>query len=421
MEWKDVDNDGVIRIGCLGDSITEGGKNNNWPLFLQEYLNFLSTVDGNTYEVKNFGKAGAAVRHYLENCDGNGDGVINEGGEYFLYDSPAYTSSLKYNPDIMIVQFGANDGLPGNAAILDEYFKADYTDYLIKPYLEKGAKVILATPTFASNGLVDPFVNGEISEIIRGIAKELNLDLIEMNKATQFRRESFPDGIHGNASGYSIIAQKYYNEIFGGKLITVKFKTKAGALITFGQHMAVADENGECFVTVIDENAPRSFDVKVFCADFKTVTETVTINGDTTLTYDLIPGSYNIARGVKVISDCHLGDNVAQNAVDGDKDTRWESEYHDNTWIMADLGEAKKINGVNIVWEGAYSAHYTVEASLDGENFTQIADVNIDKAGLEATVFPETRARFVKINCLVRFGVWGSSIIDLQILSDYRD
>lgn len=421
MEWKDIDNDGVIRIGCLGDSITQGGATSNWPLFLQEYLDYLSSIDGKTYEVKNFGKAGAAVRHYLENLDANGDGVINEGGEYFLYDSTQYTESRAYNPDIMIVQFGANDGLPGNAALLDSYFKNDYINYLVQPYLDKGATVILATPTFANNGVVDEYVNGKISEIIKEIAKEKGLYCIDMNKITEPRKESFPDGIHGNDSGYSLIAQTYYNIIFGGKLTNIKFKTESGASIEMGTHMATADENGEANISIINRGIEEQFNVKIALADYKTLTEAVSINGDTTLTYELQPGAYNIASGAIVTADGYYGENKPEYVVDGNLDTRWESEYRNNTWIMADLNEVKKINGINIIWEGAYSSHYTIDISTDGESFTQIADVNISKEGLEATLFDEIEARYVRINCLVKFQAWGSSIKELQILSDYKE
>ena len=416
MEWSDVDGDGVIRVACIGDSITQGGETSNWPLFLGQYLEYLSTVDGNTYEVMNFGKAGAAVRHYLEDVDG--DGVANE---YFLYDDPKYLNSLSYNADIVIVQFGANDGLPGNAAALDDYFKSDYTTYLVQPYLDKGATVVLATPPYAKNGVVDEYVNGKISQIVRDIGKEKNLYVVDMNKTTESRMESFPDGIHGNDSGYHLIAQTYYNEIFGGKLNHVTVKTEPGASIQFGVHMTTADSEGNACFAVVDKGVPEELAGKITCKDFKPWEGTVSISEDVTLTYELTPGAYNVSSGATVTADGYFGENKPEFVVDGLPGTRWESEYRNNTWIMVDLGKSRRINGVNIVWEGAYSAHYTIEVSSDGQNFTQVADVNISKEGLETTMFDEIDARYVRINCLVRYGMWGSSIWELEVLSDIKD
>lgn len=415
MEWSDVDGDGVIRIGCLGDSITQGTETSNWPLFLQQYLDHLSETDGRTYEVKNFGKAGAAVRHYLE--DLNNDGVADE---YFLYDDEKYLSSLEYNPDIMIVQFGSNDGLGGNAAELDNYFKSDYTTYLVQPYLDKGATVVLATPPYANNGIVDEPVNGKISDMVREIGAEKGCPVIDINKITQPRTESFPDGIHGNDSGYSLIAQTYYHEIFGGKLNTVTIQTQPGASVQFGMHMATADDSGVATFSLADMGAPEALAGKISCKDFKPREETITVEGDAAFDFPLTPGAYNVSAGATATADGYYGENRPEFAVDGSLDTRWESEYRNNTWLMVDLGEPHRINGVNIVWEGAYSAHYTIEVSADGENFTQVADVNISKEGLETTMFDEVDARYVRVNCLVKFSMWGSSIKEIEVLSDIR-
>lgn len=415
MEWSDVDGDGVIRVACIGDSVTEGGADNNWPLFLGQYLEYLSTVDGNTYEVMNFGKAGAAVRHYLEDVDK--DGVANE---YFLYDDPKYLNSLSYNADIVIVQFGANDGLPGNAEDLDEYFKNDYITYLVQPYLDKGATVIAAAP-YAVNSVIGDVVITKIRQLIIEIAQEKALQFVDLTEVLGARQESLPDGVHGNESGYHLIAQTYYNKIFGGKLNHVTVKTEPGASIQFGVHMTTADSEGNAYFSVVDKGVPEELAGKITCKDFKPLEDTITVSGDATFTYELTPGAYNVSLGATVTADGYFGENKPEFAVDGLPGTRWESEYRNNTWIMVDLGRSRRINGVNIVWEAAYSAHYTIEVSSDGQNFTQVADVNISKEGLETTMFDEIDARYVRINCLVRYGMWGSSIWELEVLSDIKD
>ena len=69
---KDIDGDGVIRVACVGDSITAGTSEYNYPKYLAEYLKALGSKTGVRYEVKNHGKGAASVRHVREKVDVNG-------------------------------------------------------------------------------------------------------------------------------------------------------------------------------------------------------------------------------------------------------------------------------------------------------------------------------------------------------------
>lgn len=421
----DVDGDGVIRVACVGDSITAGMPDSNYPAFLQEYLNVLGKQDGNTYEVCNHGKGGAAVRHYLENIGTvSWENVTDEDGDgkaYFYYDDVRYTSSLTYTPDVVLVQFGTNDGAGGNLPIVDSYFKTDYYEYLIKPYQDKGSYVVLATPPHASNGIHDEGVNGRIRQLVREIAAERNLPLIDVNKLTEGRDESFPDGLHGNDSGYSLLAQLYFNKVFGGERVCVGVHSNPGAMICFDLHNAVADEKGDCFVTLPAYQQGREVAIKAVCDGFRTVEKKEVARANEIYECVLTQRQYNLAVGCTATADSFIGDNCPALAVDGDKKSRWESEYRDGCWLMVDLGESKTFSAVNVFWEGAYANHYTIDVSKDGEAFTTVADVTIGRGGLESTLLCETKARFVRINCLTR-GTWfGNSIHELQILTEKAD
>lgn len=408
LEWTDADGDGVIRVACVGDSITAGNENSNYPAFLAEYLEYLGTVDGNKYEVKNFGKGGAAVRN-----------VPEADGTYFWYGSEEYLSSLEYNADIVIVQMGTNDGTGGNLDAADSYFKTDYTD-MIKPYMDSGATVILATPPCAYNSTHPAGVNGKISDLVRELAGELDLQLIDMNVLTAGHSESFPDGLHGNDSGYSLIAQIYYQRIFGGRLLTATIKTQPGATVELDIHMAVADRNGTAKITLVDYTASRSYPIKIVCTDYKIISDSITINADTTYTYEMTPGDYNVTGSATATAESVTGTNTADLAVDGDDSTRWESAYKDNTWLLVDLGEVKKITGVYILWEGAYASEYNIEVSADGSSYTKVAEVTNQREGLVGTSFDETDARYIRVNCVKRGTKFGSSIKEIQVLSDNR-
>lgn len=438
MDWKDVDGDGVIRVACIGDSITQGTPESNWPDFLQSELNILAHEDGNVYEVRNHGKAGAAVRHYLENypeLDTDGDGMA-----YFYYDDEKYTSALTYTPDVVIVQFGSNDGLGGNAEQLETYFKNDYYTYLVKPFLDKGSFVAVATPPHAANGFVDEPVNGRISEMVREMARDYNLGLVDINKITDNHAESFPDGIHGNASGYSLISLTYYNQIFGGKVRTLTLDagdahgatiTVDGLSITSGGEkrdislLTHSGDDGKCLpILMLDDGIENTLSLKATCENFKNYTETFSVNGSSERKITLTPGQFNVTgTNATATADSATMDskgylNEAQMAVDGNPDTRWESGYHNNAWLLVDLGSVKNINGVNIKWEGAYSSNYSILVSTDGENFTNVADVNLNHEGEEITTFDPVDVRYVKIDCKTRATFFGHSIWELKVLSD---
>ncbi len=419
---KDVDGDGVIRVACVGDSITAGTPKSNYPDFLQMYLNSLGEKDGNRYEVQNHGKGGAAVRHYIEPvgtvawenvADTDGDGMA-----YFYYDDLRYTSSLTYTPDVVLVQFGTNDGAGGNLSIVDSYFKEDYVNYLVNPYRSKGALVVLATPPHAGNGIHDEGVNGKISDLVREIAAEQNLPLIDINRLTEGRHESFPDGLHGNDSGYSLLAQLYCNKVFGGQRLSVTVDTTPDAMIYLGIHNAVADQNGKAVITFPVEDEGQTLTLKTVSDGFRTVEQTVTVTDNAVYRSEMTVRQYNLAVGCKAVADGFVGDNRPELAVDGDKKSRWESEYRDGCFLTVDLGSKKTFSAVNIFWEGAFTADYSIDISDDGETFETVATVEINRGGLESTVFEPVAARFVRISCIRRGTYFGNSIHELQILTE---
>ena len=62
----------------------------------------------------------------------------------------------------------------------------------------------------------------------------------------------------------------------------------------------------------------------------------------------------------------------AQNAVDGNPNTRWSSAYEDDQWIQVDLGSSQTFDQVAIVWEQAYADELHVQVSDDGSAWTDV-------------------------------------------------
>ena len=76
-----------------------------------------------------------------------------------------------------------------------------------------------------------------------------------------------------------------------------------------------------------------------------------------------------------------------KNAVDGDKGTRWSSNFADDAWIYVDLGKTYSINKVVLTWEGAYGKAYKIQTSTDGKTWKTVKNVTNGKGGEETVAF----------------------------------
>ena len=85
----------------------------------------------------------------------------------------------------------------------------------------------------------------------------------------------------------------------------------------------------------------------------------------------------NIALNRPVtVSSVQSGTSYTGNlAVDGNSTTRWSSAPSDAQWIYVDLGSQYNITNVNITWETAYAANYTIDISSNASTWTTIKTV----------------------------------------------
>jgi endoglucanase Acf2 len=106
---------------------------------------------------------------------------------------------------------------------------------------------------------------------------------------------------------------------------------------------------------------------------------------------------------------------VPQNINDGDKTTRWGSGFSDPQTIEIDLLADYKINQIKIFWEAAYATAYSVEVSLNEENWITVYNEANGKGGEKFITFESIPARYVRVTCLKRFMQYGSSIYELEV------
>jgi acyl-CoA thioesterase I len=189
----------VIRVACVGDSITFGSgienrEVNSYPAQLQKML-------GPGWEVQNFGISGATM--------------LKKGDKpYWQLD--AFQQVQEFNPDVVIIKLGTNDTKPQNWKYGDQY-QADYRA-MVQHFknLESQPEiwVCLPAPVFEDRfGITASVVDEEVLPAIRQMKKKEKVRLINLYRALQKKSELFPDGVHPNAEGAKIIAETIAKEI----------------------------------------------------------------------------------------------------------------------------------------------------------------------------------------------------------------
>jgi lysophospholipase L1-like esterase len=187
------------KVACVGDSITYGhglSSADNYPTQLGNLL-------GSGYEVGNFGHSGATL---LE----NGDLPYIAQGEY--------GASGTFDPDVVVIMLGTNDGKPQNWVHEDD-FEGDYAD-LIEHYRGLGATVYVALPppVYGAGGFdINPtVVNEEIVPHVQQVATDADAPVIDVFGALSDHAELFQDNVHPTGPGAALLAQTVYDALIEG-------------------------------------------------------------------------------------------------------------------------------------------------------------------------------------------------------------
>jgi hypothetical protein len=109
------------------------------------------------------------------------------------------------------------------------------------------------------------------------------------------------------------------------------------------------------------------------------------------------------------------GNNTANNAIDRNTGTRWESKQGvDPQWLQIDLGSSQPLTGVTLNWEAACGKDYTIQTSDNGTAWTTVVTVTGNTtAGAKTHNFTKT-ARFVRMNGTKRCTPYGYSLYEFQ-------
>ena len=198
--------EGILRIACVGDSITKGGYWQNL---------FGDRLASDAYEVMGFGVNGSTG--LAAGFDGN---YVPLG----YVTTEEYKLSLRRNPDVVVIMLGTNDSKAMNADRIradgGEQYKKDMIA-LIDSYksLEASPTIFLALPATvyrdpgSGAGINDPALVEIILPLLREVAEQTGAILIDVHAATAEHPELFPDGVHPNAEGKDLLAETVANAI----------------------------------------------------------------------------------------------------------------------------------------------------------------------------------------------------------------
>lgn len=197
-----------VRVACVGDSITWGygisNRENNC------YPTQLGVILGTNWEVRNFGVNATTLLHQ---------------GDLPYVRQPAYTETLEFKPDVVVIDFGANDSKhPGDGsldaakAVNNWQYKTDFVDdyeEMIAAFRQVNPAVeifiCLPTPDYPGRwGINDKTIRVEMIPMIQRVAKKSDVTVIDLYTALSNRKLMFPDTVHPNAAGAKLMAMEVY-------------------------------------------------------------------------------------------------------------------------------------------------------------------------------------------------------------------
>ncbi len=192
-----------LKVACVGDSITFGYKipqreTKSYPAQLQQRLD---KKGKGKWEVRNFGVSSMTL-------------MKNTSKSY--WGRKEYQASKDYAADIVIIMLGTNDSNGMHRAGIEANFKNDY-HALIASYREgreEGQpRIILMLPPkcyLSGKGTDEDIIHDTIAPIIREVAKEEGLELIDLydTLGTRWDEKLMPDKLHPNAEGATLMVKK---------------------------------------------------------------------------------------------------------------------------------------------------------------------------------------------------------------------
>ncbi len=225
---------------------------------------------------------------------------------------------------------------------------------------------------------------------------------------------------------------------------------KAGALAVDPQTINITNTGSETLTDVtveadvdwleiawIDQQGnDQSFDVSINEQanefPFGSYSAELTVNAENTA-FETIPVELqigknlvlrNVVRASSVEADPPDDENVEPiNVNDGDKSTRWASEWSDPQWISIDLNriflnKQFSVESVKLFWEDAYADEYEIQLSntSDFSSYEVIANVMNNDGGIDLLMTDNSVAgRYIRMYGISRATEYGYSLYEFEV------
>ena len=110
----------------------------------------------------------------------------------------------------------------------------------------------------------------------------------------------------------------------------------------------------------------------------------------------------------------------AINAMDGNKDTAWNSKKGEEEWLLLDLNRGRDLGGIFIYWDENYAKNYDIFFSSDKKEWSKKYSTKRGNGKRDRIFFKEIEARYIKIQCNKSANDKGYGIKEIE-LRDYRE
>ena len=189
----------VLKVACIGDSITEGAGVDNPTV--NAYPIVLGRLLGTNYQTRNFGVSGRTLLRK---------------GDFPYWNEAAFRNATNYAPNIVTIKLGTNDSKPQNWKYKDQFGRdlSDMIDVFANLPSHPRVFVCLPVPAYGLQFDINPdIIKNEIIPIIKQVAKQKGATTVDLYTPLSGRPDLLPDLIHPNAAGAAIIASTLHGAI----------------------------------------------------------------------------------------------------------------------------------------------------------------------------------------------------------------